>query len=241
MVIAIKIRSAPYSMQLLVSPCTVEEARSSLAADIIDIKNPIEGSLGANFPWVIRAVRQMTRKPLSAAIGDVPFRPGGTALAALGAASAGADYIKVGLMFKGREDALALTSAMVRAVKDTYPEKSVVIAGYADHARLDTISPLILPEMVADTGVDVVMIDTGIKDGKSLFSYMGEETLREFTEKSRSLGIKTALAGSLQFSDLETLKRINPDIIGVRGMVCGGDRNTTIREDLVKKALRLIR
>lgn len=241
MVIAIKIRSAPYSMQLLVSPCTVEEARSSLAADIIDIKNPLEGSLGANFPWVIRAVRQMTRKPLSAAIGDVPFRPGNTALAALGAASAGADYIKVGLMFNGREDAMTLIKSMVKAVKETFPEKFIVIAGYADHARLDTISPLLLPQMVADSGGDVAMIDTGIKDGKGLFSFMGERALREFVAKSRTLGIKTALAGSLQFSDLETLRRINPDIIGVRGMVCGGDRNTTIREDLVEKALRSIR
>ncbi len=43
-------------MQLLVSPSSIEEARLSLAADIIDVKKPSEGSLGANFPWVIRAL-----------------------------------------------------------------------------------------------------------------------------------------------------------------------------------------
>ena len=49
------------------------------------------------------------------------------------------------------------------------------------------------------------------------------------------------LAGALKFEDIAALKRINPDIIGVRGMVCGGDRNATIREDLIKTALALIR
>ena len=42
-------------MKLLVSPMNVQEAIASEqgGADIIDVKNPREGSLGANFPWVI--------------------------------------------------------------------------------------------------------------------------------------------------------------------------------------------
>jgi hypothetical protein len=85
------------------------------------------------------------------------------------------------------------------------------------------------------------MIDTGIKDGMSTFAFMDEETLRRFTEKNRELGLGTALAGSLKFEDIDVLKRINPDVIGVRGMVCGGDRNATIREDLIRTALARIR
>jgi len=36
----------------------IEEAGAALlgGADILDVKNPKEGSLGANFPWAIRAV-----------------------------------------------------------------------------------------------------------------------------------------------------------------------------------------
>lgn len=228
-------------MQLLVSPCSVEEAASSLAADIIDVKNPKEGSLGANFPWVIRAIRAMTNKPLSAAIGDMDFRPGGAALAAFGAASAGADYIKVGMMFDGEERVEALTNAVVRAVKETYPEKQVVIAGYADYVRLESISPFLLPPIAADAGADVVMIDTGRKDGRGLFAFLDEEVLTRFTDQSHELGLQTALAGSLQWSDLPTLREIHPDIIGVRGMVCGGDRNEMIRAELVEKVVRTIR
>jgi uncharacterized protein (UPF0264 family) len=95
--------------------------------------------------------------------------------------------------------------------------------------------------LAADCGADVAMVDTGIKDRQSTFTFMNEDTLRSFTQTNKKLGLRTALAGALKFEDIEALKRINPDIIGVRGMVCGGDRNATIREDLIKTALAMIR
>lgn len=229
-------------MQLLVSPSSIEEAKASLSADIIDVKRPAEGSLGANFPWVIRSVKALAReKPVSAAIGDFAFKPGGAALSAYGAACAGADYIKIGLMFDGVERAREVILAVTRAVKDEFPEKFVVIAAYADHERLGTISPLEISALAADAGADVAMVDTGIKDGKTTFEFMSEDVLREFTEQNYALGLQTAIAGSLKFEDIGLLKEIGPDIIGVRGMVCGGDRSDTIRADLVSKALSMIR
>jgi (5-formylfuran-3-yl)methyl phosphate synthase len=84
------------------------------------------------------------------------------------------------------------------------------------------------------------MVDTGIKDGKSTFEFMNEADLTRFTTMNREHGMKTALAGSLKFEDLDTLKRINPDIIGVRGMVCGGDRRAAVREELVMKAVSMV-
>jgi len=227
-------------MRLLVSPRDVEEAKRSSAADIIDVKRPAEGSLGANFPWVIRAVRDLSGKPVSAAIGDFDFKPGGAALAAYGAAHAGADYIKIGLMFDGSERAEEVIVAVVKAVKDEFPEKYVVIAAYSDYVRLGTISPCAMSPIAAAAGADVAMVDTGMKDGKSTFDFMNEESLREFTVLNREGGMQTALAGSLQFEDLPSLRRINPDIIGVRGMVCGGNRNATIQEDLVVRLARMV-
>lgn len=229
-------------MQLLVSPSSIEEAKASLSADIIDVKRPAEGSLGANFPWVIRSVKALAReKPVSAAIGDFAFKPGTAALSAYGAACAGADYIKIGLMFDGVERAREVILAVTRAVKDEFPEKFVVIAAYADHERLGTISPLEISALAADAGADVAMVDTGIKDGKTTFEFMSEDVLREFTEQNYALGLQTAIAGSLKFEDIGLLKEIGPDIIGVRGMVCGGDRSDAIRADLVSKALSMIR
>ncbi len=227
-------------MQLLVSPASVEEAKSALAADIVDVKRPEEGSLGASFPWIIRAIKDLTHKPVSAAIGDFDCKPGGAALTALGAATAGADYIKIGLMFDGEEEAEEVVRAVVRAVKETYPEKFVVVAAYSDWKRLETISPFDLVPIAARAGADITMVDTGIKDGRSTFEFMSEEDLVRFTRMNTELGIKTAIAGSLKFEDIGILRRINPEIIGVRGMVCGGDRRAMVREELVMKAISMV-
>jgi len=228
-------------MQLLVSPSSISEAKNSTAADIIDVKKPSEGSLGANFPWVIREIKSFSQKPVSAAIGDFDFRPGCASLAAYGAACAGADYVKIGLAFEGREQAREVIHAVVKAVKEQFPEKFVVIAAYSDHERMHSISPFDMAPIAADCGADFAMVDTGIKDGRSTFAFMDEQVLRSFTRTNRELGLGTALAGSLKFEDIDALKRIDPEIIGVRGMVCGGDRNATVREDLIRTALAMIR
>jgi uncharacterized protein (UPF0264 family) len=228
-------------MQLLVSPRDIPEARKSLAADIIDVKKPSEGSLGANFPWVIREIKSISTKPVSAAIGDFDYKPGGASLAAYGAACSGADYIKVGLMFDGIEKASDLIESVVKAVKDEFPEKRVVISAYSDYVRLGSISPFDMAPLVAEAGADLAMIDTGIKDGKSTFDFMDEASLTRFTWKNHDMGIGTAIAGALKMEDIPVLKRINPDIIGVRGMVCGGDRNASIREELVQKLMVMVK
>jgi len=228
-------------MQLLVSPSSIEEARRSVTADIIDVKKPSEGSLGANFPWVIKEIKSFAQKPVSAAIGDFTYKPGGASLAAYGAACAGADYIKIGLAFDGVMRARDMISAVVKAVKDEFPEKYVVIAAYSDYKRMGTISPHDMVPIAAELGADIAMVDTGIKDSKSTFEFMDEAELASFTARNTDLGLKTALAGSFRFEDITILKRINPDIIGVRGMVCGGNRNATINEDLIATALAMIR
>src|SRR5581483_1706345 len=89
-------------MKVLISPICLEEAQAVArgGADIIDIKNIAEGSLGASFPWIIREVVRSLHEyegTFSATLGDLPFKPGTAALAALGAAASGARYIKAGL------------------------------------------------------------------------------------------------------------------------------------------------
>ena len=115
-------------MKLLVSPSSIEEAKFCLDADIIDVKRPAEGSLGANFPWVIREIKKLAGdKPVSAAIGDYGPTPGNAALAAYGAACAGADFVKIGLMFNDTNAARDVIEGVVRAVKEPFPEKTVVL------------------------------------------------------------------------------------------------------------------
>jgi uncharacterized protein (UPF0264 family) len=227
-----------FCMKLLVSPMNVQEAMAAEqgGADIIDVKNPKEGSLGANFPWVIADIKAHVNKPLSATIGDFNYKPGTASLAALGAAVAGANYIKVGLYdIHTPEQAYDLLSSVVRSVRTFDAEKTVVASAYSDYSRIGSISPFDLPAVAKKADCDVVMVDTGIKDGKSTFEFMSNDDLQRFIDLAHENRLSCALAGSIKFEDIPLLKELKPDIIGVRGMVCGGDRSERIKAELVKK------
>ncbi len=152
-------------MKLLISPANVKEAAEAIAggADIMDVKNPQEGALGANFPWVIKQIKELAPKnvEVSCALGDVPNLPGSVSLAALGAATLGVDYVKVGLYgFKTAKEAVYLLENVNRAAKECNPKIKVAAAGYADAQRIDSLNPLQIPEIASKAHVDVAMIDT---------------------------------------------------------------------------------
>ncbi|MFX0028967.1 MAG: (5-formylfuran-3-yl)methyl phosphate synthase [Candidatus Hermodarchaeota archaeon] len=230
--------------KLLISPKTIEEAKIVISAevDFIDCKNPEEGSLGANFPWIIKEMKELIPKDssqlLSATIGDFPNLPGSASLAALGAVVSGADIIKVGLKGpKNIKEGIKLMKAVVKAVKTYNTAIKVVTAGYADFSRVDhCLDFLSIPIIAAESGADIAMLDTFIKDKKGIFDFLNVKQLSEFKEKANHLDLKIALAGNLSKQDLSSIRKINPDIIGVRSMVCDGfDRNRgVIRLDLIE-------
>jgi uncharacterized protein (UPF0264 family) len=232
---------------LLISPINTEEAREAIkgGADIIDVKNPKEGSLGANFPWVIKNIREITPEGMhvSATLGDVPYKPGTVSLAAAGAVVSGADYIKVGLYgTQNYKEALEVMENVVKAVKDFDKEALVVASGYADAHRVDAIDPMEIPRVAADSGADLAMVDTAIKDGKTLFDFMDKDKLLEFNNNIHDYGLKSALAGSIKKNQLKLLYEIGCDVVGIRGAACtGGDRNKgTINHTAVHELKSLI-
>ena len=233
-------------MKVLVSPMSIEEAIEAIqgGADIIDVKNPAEGSLGANFPWVIREISDLAKKhgkEISATTGDMPYKPGTASLAALGAAVAGADYIKVGLYgVKNSQEANEMMIGVTRAVKDYDPKKKVVAAGYGDFYRINAVSPLNLPDVVAKAGVDIVMVDTAIKDGTALFDHMKIDDIRRFVQLAHDNGLMVALAGNIGWGHIDLLKELSPDIIGVRTIVCENGRSSMIKRELVTRLMEAV-
>ena len=218
-------------MLLLISPINSEEALEAIegGADIIDVKNPKEGSLGANFPWVIKNIREITPNGMyvSATLGDVPYKPGTVSLAAAGAVVSGADYIKVGLYgTKSYDEALEVMENVVKSVKEFDDNALVVASGYADAHRVGAIDPIKIPRVAAESGADLAMVDTAVKDGKTLFDFMDKDKLIEFNKNIHEYGLKSALAGSIKKEQLRLLYDIGCDVVGIRGAACtGGDRN----------------
>ncbi|MCX6695090.1 MAG: (5-formylfuran-3-yl)methyl phosphate synthase [Candidatus Altiarchaeota archaeon] len=233
-------------MKFLVSPRDAREAIEAISggADIIDIKNPREGSLGANFPWAIKEIVSLRKGSMefSATVGDLPNLPGTASLAALGAASCGVDYVKAGLYgVKDAKEASFMCDAVVKAVKGFDRNIKVVIAGYADYLNVGSISPKELPEIASRTKADYVMIDTARKDGRTLLDHMDEADLRDFTKKAHDKGLKVALGGSLDKTHVQMLKKIGVDVLGVRGAVCDGDRmNGSISAVKVRELRKLV-
>ncbi len=218
-------------LKLLISPINETEALEAIAggADIIDVKNPKEGALGANYPWVIKKIKEATPKHLevSCTLGDVPNLPGSVSLAALGAASLGVDYVKVGLYgLKTAQEAVFLLQQVNKAAKECSPNIKVAAAGYADAQNIGSLNPSLIPEIAHKAHADVAMLDTAAKDGTNLFSHQTIEQLKAFVASAHGFGLQAALAGSLRKQDLPVIYGLGADIAGLRGAACtGSDRN----------------
>ena len=142
------------------------------------------------------------------------------ALAALGCTVAGVDYVKVGLFDTSTESqAVEVMKAVSKAVKDYNSDVKVVCAGYADSYRLNSVPPSSIPTIAIDSEADIAMLDTGVKDGKSLLDFVSLDQLADFTDQSHNNGLLAALAGSLKEEHILKLLPLNPDIIGVRSVV----------------------
>lgn len=228
-------------MELLVSAINLEEAKEAVkgGADILDVKNPKEGSLGANFPWVIREISDYAENMIiSTTIGDVPYKPGTVSLAALGSAVSGSNYVKVGLYGpKNYDEAVDVMNAVTKTIHDYDDSITVVACGYADAYKVGSVESGQIPEVAHDTGCDIAMLDTYVKDGHRLTDHLNKNQLKDFVDKSHDYNLKVALAGSVNEGDVQLLEDINCDIMGVRGCVCtGGDRDKgTINQELVRK------
>ncbi len=235
----------PKIIKLLVSPRNLKEAVVVIESkvDFIDCKNPDEGSLGANFPWIIKEMKKLippnSSQLLSATIGDFPYLPGSASLAALGAAVSGADIIKVGLKGpKNLEEGINLMQKVVKAVKHYNNDIKIVTAGYADKKRMDSSPDFMdLPKIAAKSNSEIVMLDTYIKDDKGLFDFLSVEQLLQFKNMASDLNLEVALAGNLRKDSISKIKEISPDLIGVRSVVCEGfDRQKgTIQTHLIEE------
>ena len=234
-------------MKVLVSVVSLAEARIAIQgkADIIDIKNPSEGSLGAQFPWLIKEIIDEIRGSgvlCSATLGDLPFLPGTASLAALGAAVCGADYIKAGLYGAGSYlEAYNMMKNIIRAVRMVNESALIVAAGYADAARFGGMDYKDLVRAAKDSGANVVMVDTAIKDGKNLLDAMDRDQIREFVDLAHHAGLLVALAGSIKRKHLSDIVTPGPDIIGIRGGVCeNGDRTSGIVREKIEEFIDFV-
>jgi uncharacterized protein (UPF0264 family) len=198
------------------------EAELALAAgaDIVDLKDPAKGALGA-LDWRAIATcvaRVAARAEVSATVGDLPMSPETIRDAVLATASSGVDYVKLGLFPGGdAQKCLDLLAADARGIP-------LILVLFADAPPLfDAVGA------AARIGARGVMLDTVGKDGSSLLDHLALDQLGGFVDAARAKGLLVGLAGSLTALHVPKLLALQPDLLGFRGALCrGGARDASL-------------
>lgn len=216
--------------KLMVSVTNAAEAGQAVegGADVVDIKNPAEGPLGAAGPAAIREVASVlpADMPLGIALGDFAGKVGGAALAALGACSFSPGYIKIAFTADcGVDEVRACLEEMRQAILQSGSRSELIACIYADTVNTGKTGLSQFVRALRPAGADGCLLDTCIKDGRSLPDWLSINQLRQFALDCRKEGLLCAMAGSLQKRHIQQMLGIKPDIIGMRGAVCAqGDR-----------------
>ena len=198
---------------LLASVIDAEELETAirLGADIIDLKDPGAGALGALPLAQIRSLvhRVAGRRPVSATVGDLPNDPRAMREAVRLTAATGVDYVKVGFF------ATESLDACLRAISQLTADQAVVAVLCADRSpALHDLSPF------AAAGFAGLMLDTADKHRGGLLTHLTLPHLGRFVAQARSLGLRSGLAGSLRLEDIPALLTLRPDYLGFRGALC---------------------
>lgn len=219
--------------RMLASVTGPAEAEVAIAggADIIDLKDATNGALGAVAPQVVRetVIAIGGRRATSAVTGDLPMQPDRVLAAAQAIAETGVDYVKIGVFPDGDPQ------ACLRAVASLSGRTRLVAVLFADAVPDFAMLPLL-----AELKFTAAMLDTRDKEAGRLLDYADLPRLRSFVETCRALGLLSGLAGSLETPDVPRLLVLSPDLLGFRGALCGGARNSMIEIERVRTVRALI-
>lgn len=218
---------------MLASVTGPEEATIALeaGADVIDLKDPARGALGAVAPEVVRATVAFVagRRTVSAVAGDLPLAPDAVVAAVTALAEAGAEWVKLGLFpggdLAGTLRALAPLARRVRLVgmllADLDPDFTTLAA-------------------LAEAGFAGAMLDTARKGAGRLLTHCDLPALARFVALCRAHGLFCGLAGALEPPDIPRLLVLEPGLLGFRGALCAEGRAGPIAAEQVRLIRALI-
>ena len=194
---------------MLASVADAAEAEivARLGADIVDLKDPGSGALGAVPIEAARAAVAAAANAcaISATLSDPPYdaRPVVERAAAL--IDAGVDYLTIAV----DADSLASLGPKLRRLADRTKLVGLMFA--------DKSPDFALLEALAQTGFNGAMLDKSNKSRGRLLTHVGIAQLSDFVARCRISRLFAALAGSLEPPDIPRLQLVEPDVLGFRG------------------------
>lgn len=225
--------------RLLVSVRDRAEAQMALEAgvDLIDIKEPSRGSLGAASPGLWHDVMRLCgdETPVSAALGELLDDESQT----LASKAAGLRYAKVGLAGCA---ALGDWPQRWKAWIDALPcGVGAVAVAYADAERAVAPDAEAVLEKAIELGCRALLFDTHKKDEGDLFDHMSGTRLRSLASKAHARQLLVVLGGSLGAPAIPAARQLRADYLAVRGAVCHIARDRCVDRLLIEQLLSALR
>lgn len=220
--------------KMLASVTGVAEAEIAISggADIIDLKDPEAGALGAVATDMIRETVSFVagRRATSAVCGDLPMEPEVIRVKAEEIAATGVDFVKIGFFPSGN---IAACSAALGLLATRTKLIAVMFADLAPDFEF-------LPVFARD-GFHGAMVDTAHKGRGRLLDHLPPERIPAFVDRARSHSLAVGLSGSLEAPDIPRLLPFAPDFLGFRGALCGeAGRTASVSPEAVTQIRELI-
>ena len=236
--------------RLLVSVRSAAEAVAAIegGADIIDVKEPLRGALGAADAKILRAVREEVEAvgaalPLSAALGELlhgrhegESADGGVVRCAV---PSGYRYAKFGLA--GSASRSDWHEIWRRAICELPQGVEPVAVAYADWRRAGAPAPQRVLETAANLRCAGLLVDTFDKSAGDLFHWLSLDDLAALAAAAREAGMFVAVGGSLTLDTAPHGIAAQADVIAVRGAACGGERTARIDVNRVRDLAALVK
>lgn len=225
---------------LLVSVRNEAEALTALTAgaDVIDVKEPDRGSLGAADSTTIAAVVRAIggRATVTAAMGELIDVIGAGSLSNLTPVPTGVVLFKLGLAGCARRpdrkadwrDAIS----QLRGNGSTAPQAVAVV--YADWQAASAPPPDEVLDAAVEFRCPALLVDTWSKTDGDLFTHWPTAELEAFIHRVRSQQLAIVLAGALAGETFARAVRLNPDLVAVRGAACVQGRGGSVSEEKVR-------
>lgn len=227
--------------RLLVSVRSAEEAADAVSAgaDLIDVKEPNAGSLGAATPEVVAEVMQAVagRRPTSIALGELHHGISEwSAFAQRLAPELLPQFVKFGLAGCAGRPGI---EGLWRAALATLPLSVAPVAVlYADWSLAASPPRDWVLRCAKQLRCRALLVDTFDKRGPGLLGLWRLEELGRCVETARDAGLLVVLAGQVTAEQFEQLVPLAPDFIAVRGAVCRGDRSGRLDPRRVEQLCR---
>ena len=213
---------------MLASVADAEEAAlvAEGGADIVDLKDPRRGAIGAVDMETARACLSALggASRVSATLGDPPYEAESLLARARALVALGVDTLKLAVN-------AATLEALRRPLAALATETKLVGMLFADEAPDFDLIP-----QLAEIGFAGAMLDTRAKGAGRLLTYLDVSKLDAFVARCRAAGLTSGLAGSLEPPDIPRLLLVAPDVLGFRGALCK-DRDRVARIDAAAVAL----